>query len=80
MEILVAVALGVVASFFIKAVFMPELKVVTGITLGAAGGLAAYLLSTAVSESVYQYVATIGTATLVVGLLWMVMRQFGKTA
>lgn len=80
MEILVAVALGVVASFFVKAVFMPELKVATGVVLGAAGGLAAYLLSTALTASVYEYLATIGTATVVVGLLWMLMRQFGKTA
>lgn len=80
MEILVAVALGVVASFFIKAVFMTELNMVTGIVLGAAGGLATYLLSTALSESIYEYLALGATAVVVVGLLWTVLRQFGKTA
>lgn len=80
MEILVAVALGVVAAFFIKAVFAIDLNPVTGLVLGAAGGLATYLLSSALTESIYEYLATGATAVVVVGLLWMVLRQFGKTA
>ncbi len=69
MEVLAAVVLGIAAGIFIKGVFLKDSSILWDVVLGATGGLAAYFLAGALSESIYGYVATLGTAVVVAGVL-----------
>jgi hypothetical protein len=80
MEVLAAVVLGIAAGIFIKGVFLREANTMWSVVLGAAGGLVAYFLSTTLSEDIYGYVATLGTAVVVAGILTLITGRFGKTA
>ena len=80
MEVLAAVVLGIAAGLFIKGVFLKDSNTMWTVVLGAAGGLVAYFLSTTLSEDIYGYVATLGTATLVAGILAVIFGKFGRTA
>ena len=79
MEVLAAVVLGIVAGVFIKGVFLKDSSILWDVVLGAAGGLIAYFLAGALSEDVYAYVATLGTATLIAGVLVGIFGQMRKT-
>jgi hypothetical protein len=80
MEVLAAVVLGIAAGIFIKGVFLKDFNTMWSVVLGAAGGLVAYFLSTILSEDIYGYVATLGTAVVVAGVLSGVVGKFQKTA
>ncbi len=80
MEVLAAVVLGIAAGIFIKGVFLRETNTMWSVVLGAAGGIVAYFLSTTLSEDIYGYVATLGTAVVVAGILTLITTKFGKTA
>ena len=80
MEVLAAVVLGIAAGIFIKGVFLKDSNTMWSVVLGAAGGLVAYFLSTTLSEDIYGYVATLGTAVVVAGVLFGITGKFGKTA
>lgn len=80
MEVLLAVALGIAAGIFIKAVFVKEASTMWSVVFGAAGGLVTYFLSTMLSAQVYGYVATLGIAVVVAGVLSGIVGKFNKTA
>ena len=80
MEVLAAVVLGIDAGIFIKGVFLKDSSIMWDVVLGAAGGLVAYFLSGALSESIYGYVATLGTAVIIAGVLTGLVGRFNKTA
>jgi hypothetical protein len=80
MEVLAAVVLGIAAGIFIKGVFLKDSNTMLSVVLGAAGGLVAYFLSTILSEDIYGYVATLGTAVVVAGVLTGITGKFSKTA
>ncbi|MGQ0680156.1 MAG: hypothetical protein ACT4OM_10995 [Actinomycetota bacterium] len=80
MEVLTAVVLGIAAGILIKTVFAKEAEMIWSVVLGAAGGLVTYFLSTMLSEGIYEYIATLGTATVVAGVLYALVGKFGKTA
>ena len=79
MEVLAAVVLGIVAGVFIKGVFLKDSSILWDVVLGAPGGLIAYFLAGALSEDVYGYVAMLGTATLIAGVLTGIVGQVRKT-
>lgn len=80
MEVLAAVVLGIAAGIFIKAVFLKDSSMVWNVVLGATGGLAAYFMAGALSESIYGYIATLGTAVVVAGVLIAISGKFaGRT-
>lgn len=80
MEILAAVATGVVAGILMKALFLKGSSIAWDVVLGAVGGVFAYFLSTSLSETVYGYVALTGIALAVAGVLYGIWGRFGKTA
>lgn len=80
MEILTAVVLGIVAGLLMKALFLRESHIMWDVAFGAIGGLVSYGLVIAATPDVAGYVATIGTAVLVAGVLHEIWRRFGKTA
>ncbi|HEX2179356.1 MAG TPA: hypothetical protein VHL54_07550 [Actinomycetota bacterium] len=80
MEVLAAVVLGIAAGIFIKGVFLKDSSIVWDVVMGAAGGLVAWYLSGALSESIYSYVATLGTAVVIAGVLTGLVGRFNKTA
>ncbi|HYN98521.1 MAG TPA: hypothetical protein VEU28_02485 [Actinomycetota bacterium] len=69
MEVLAAVVLGIAAGIFIKGVFLKDSSILWDVVLGATGGLAAYFLAGQLPEEIYGYVATLGTAVVVTGVL-----------
>ena len=80
MEILTAVVLGIIGGLVMKALFLKESNVLWAAVFGVVGGLVAYFLTATVTENVAEYVATIGTAVVVAGLLHRIMNGLGKTA
>jgi uncharacterized membrane protein YeaQ/YmgE (transglycosylase-associated protein family) len=80
MEILAAVATGVVAGILMKVVFLKGSSIMWDAVLGAVGGLVAYFLSTALSQAVYGYVALTGVALAIAGVLYGISGRFGRTA
>ncbi len=80
MEVLVAVVLGIAAGIFIKGVFLKDSSMLWDVVLGATGGLVAYFLAGALSESIYGYVATLGTAVVVAGVLTGLVSRFNHPA
>jgi uncharacterized membrane protein YeaQ/YmgE (transglycosylase-associated protein family) len=79
MEVLAAVVLGIAAGMFIKGVFLKDSNVMWDVVCGAIGGLVAWFLSGQLSESIYGYVAILGTATVIAGVLAVLMGRFTKT-
>ncbi len=80
MEVLAAVVLGIAAGFFIKGVFLKDSSMLWDVVLGATGGLVAYFLAGTLSESIYGYVATLGTAVIVAGVLTGLVSRFNHPA
>ncbi|HVL50765.1 MAG TPA: hypothetical protein VM754_04610 [Actinomycetota bacterium] len=80
MEVLAAVVLGIAAGIFIKGVFLKDSSMLWDVVLGATGGLVAYFLAGALSESIYGYVATLGTAVVIAGVLVTIVGRFNRTA
>jgi uncharacterized membrane protein YeaQ/YmgE (transglycosylase-associated protein family) len=80
MEILAAVATGIVAGILMKVVFLKGSSILWDVVLGAVGGLVAYFLSTALSQTVYGYVALAGVALAIAGVLYGISGRFGRTA
>jgi len=80
MEVLAAVVLGIAAGIFIKGVFLKDSSMLWDVILGATGGLVAYFLAGALSESIYGYVATLGTAVVIAGVLVTIVGRFNRTA
>ena len=78
-QILTAVVLGIVAGVLMKALFLKDSHIGWDVALGAIGGLVAYYIATA-STNVADYVATIGTAVVVAGVLNLIRTGFGRTA
>lgn len=79
MEVLAAVVLGIAAGIIIKGVFLKDSNVMFDVVFGAIGGLVAWFLSGQLSESIYGYVAILGTATVIAGVLMGLFGRFGKT-
>jgi len=80
MEILTAVVLGIIGGLVMKALFLKESNILWAAVFGVVGGLVAYFLTTTVAGDVAEYVATIGTAVVVAGLLHRITNGLGKTA
>lgn len=79
MEVLAAVVLGIAAGIFIKGVFLKDSSILWDVALGATGGLAAYFLAGQLPEDIYGYVATLGTAVVVAGVLAGIVGKVNKT-
>lgn len=77
MEVLLAVVLGIAAGIFIKAVFVKEASTMWSVVFGAAGGLVAYVLAAQLPGEIYGYVATLGTAVVIAGVLSAILGRFG---
>ncbi|MEO7819055.1 MAG: hypothetical protein ABIS18_07915 [Actinomycetota bacterium] len=80
MEIFTAVVMGVVAGLLLKALFLKDSHILWDAGFGAVGGLAAYYISTALTDDVTSAIATVGTAVIVAGILNELWTRFGKTA
>jgi uncharacterized membrane protein YeaQ/YmgE (transglycosylase-associated protein family) len=80
MEILAAVATGVIAGILMKVVFLKGSSILWDVVFGAVGGVVAYFLSTALSQTVYGYVALTGVALAIAGVLYGISGRFGRTA
>lgn len=79
MEVLAAVVLGIAAGIFIKGVFLKDSSILWDVVLGATGGLAAYFLAGQLPEDIYGYVATLGTAVVITGVLAGIVGKVNKT-
>lgn len=80
MEIYTAIVLGIVGGLVMKALFLKDSPIVWDAVFGVVGGLVAYFLTTAVAGNFAEYLAIIGTAVIVAGLLHRIMSGLGKTA
>lgn len=80
MDIVLAVVMGIVAGLLIKALFLKDSELIWDLGFGAIGGLAAFYLRTALTADVVKVVFTIGTATMVAGVLHEVWKRIHKAA
>lgn len=80
MDVIVAIVMGIVGGLLVKALFLKDSHILWDALFGLVGGVAAFFLSTSLSEDVAQAVFALGTAVVVAGLLHEIWTRFTKTA